>query len=285
LKIFIIMFVIFLFIGSFVFSGRLSRKIEANWESISNTFPDPKPTQEEVFILVQNSALALGGLSAVILILLFISLASTSTLIGYDYSLKRILKLANYFTGIVGIIILIIASVAAFGKMGGVWMPEVIFTIGVITLLLSIVGYWGTYKQSRLLLRIYFITVCILALTLLIVGILTLVDGESLINLFDRNWDSISKTLPKDTSKAEFLDFMDRNLTLLGCVSISTFIYMVFNEVVAFLLLRQLGTKGGLSPSPSTSSMHASSMHTNSVHNSFGPTDLRKSGGGGMAHF
>jgi len=238
---FLTLLMVFLFLGAFIFSAKLSRKIEANWQNISANY-DPPLTESEVFTAVQQNAYAVGGTSFVGIFLLGLALACTSTVLEYDYSLKRLLKVANYFTAIVGLAMLIIAAAFGFGQVGGAWMPQVIVAIAIIILIVSIVGYWGTHRESRLLLRIYFFSVLVLSLTLFSIGVYTLADGDSVLNFVADHWsDEFAKTVPKDVSEEQFLDFLDRNFTLLGCAAIAAFIFMVFNEVIAFLLLRQLG--------------------------------------------
>jgi len=238
---FLTLFIVFLVIGAFVFSGKLSRKIEADWQSIAANYNPPLTTQNQVYTIVQDNAFAIGGLSFIALLFMVLSLKCTANILGYDYSRKRMLKVANYFTTIIGFVMLILAAVFAFEQVGGAWMPQVIVAIGIIIIITSIIGYWGTKRESRLFLRIYFFTVLILAVTLFSVGVYTLVDGDSILNFVSDNWAEVSKTLPKDTSEPQFLDFLDRNFTLLGCVAIATFVFMIFNEVIAFLLLRELG--------------------------------------------
>jgi len=237
---FITLFIVFLFIGAFIFSGKLSTKIEANWQTIAATY-NPPLTQNQVYTSVQQNAYLVGSLSFVGTIFLILSLSCTSKILGYDYTLNRMLKVANAFTTIIGVIMLIVAAVFAFQQVGGAWMPQVIVAIAVIILITSIIGYWGTKKESRLFLRIYFFTVLILSLVLISVGIYTLVDSNSILNFVSNNWAEISNTLPKSTTKEQFLDFLERNFTLLGCIAIATFIFMVFNQVIAFLLIRELG--------------------------------------------
>jgi len=238
---FLTLLMVFLFLGAFIFSAKLSRKIEANWQNISANYDPPLATESEVFTTVQQNAYAIGGTSFVGIFLLILTLSCTSTVLGYDYSLKRLLKVANYFTAIIGLAMLIIAAAFGFGQIGGAWMPQVIVAIAIIIIIISAIGYWGTNRESRLLLRIYFFSVLILGLTLFSIGVYTLVDGDSILNFISDNWSEFSNTVPKDVSQAQFLDFLDRNFTLLGCVAIATCVFMIFNEVLAFLLIRQLG--------------------------------------------
>jgi len=153
---FLTLLMVFLFLGAFIFSAKLSRKIEANWQNISANYDPPLATESEVFTTVQQNAYAIGGTSFVGIFLLILTLSCTSTVLGYDYSLKRLLKVANYFTAIIGLAMLIIAAAFGFGQIGGAWMPQVIVAIAIIIIIISAIGYWGTNRESRLLLRIYF---------------------------------------------------------------------------------------------------------------------------------
>jgi len=237
---FLTLFMVFLFFGAFIFSAKLSRKIDANWQNISANY-SPELTESEVFTTVQQNAYAVGATSFLGIILLILSLSCTSSVLGYDYSLKRLLKIANLFTAIIGVVMLAIAAAFAFGQVGGAWMPQVIVVIAIVVILISVIGYWGTNRDSRLLLRIYFFSVLILSLTIFSIGVYTLAAGDSILNFISNHWSEFANTVPQDISEAEFLDFLDRNFTLLGCIAIATFVFMIFNEVIAFLLLRQLG--------------------------------------------
>jgi len=233
----IVLMLLFSMIASFIFSDRLDSFVDNNWQTISNNYPTPL-TKDQVAALVKENALVLGGVSLVALLVLIGSLVVCAIVIGTQRALTRLMKSMNLLAGVLGGGVIVLGIGMSVINIGQPWMVTLCYLVGAFIAITSLFGYCGVYRESIMLLKVYFTLVLILAVVLLIVGIVVTNQQEQLLNFFSQNWDSISQGLPSTITKEYFLQFMDENLTLIGALSIAGFLFMVFCMIVTTVLIR-----------------------------------------------
>jgi len=234
----IVLMLIFSMIASFIFSDRLQSFFDANWQTIANNYPT-KLTKDQVYSLIKENALILGGVCLVITLLLIFTLVVTSMVIGTQKALSKLMKGMNILAGLLGAAIITIGIGMSIINIGQAWMVTLCYLVGSFILITSLFGYCGVYRESIMLLKVYFTLVMVLAILLLFFGIYVTNQQQQLMNYFNQNFDCcISQNLPQGYTKEYFLQFMDENLTLIGALSIAGFLFMVFCMIVTTVLIR-----------------------------------------------
>jgi len=234
----IVLMLIFSMIASFIFSDRLQSFVDANWQSISNNYPPPKPSKDQIYAIIKENALILGGVCLVITLILIFTLVVTAIVIGPQKALSKLMKGMNILAGLLGVAIIVIGIGMSVINIGQAWMVTLCYLVGSFILITSLFGYCGVYRESIMLLKVYFTLVMVLAILLLFFGIFVTSRQQQLLDYFRQNWSSISPGLPSSITEEYFLNFMDENLTLIGALSIAGFIFMVFCMIVTTVLIR-----------------------------------------------
>jgi len=233
----IVLMLIFSMIASFIFSDRLQSFVDANWQTISNNYPTPK-TKDQIYAIIKENALILGGVCLVITLILVFSLVVTALVIGPQKALSKLMKGMNILAGLLGAAIIVIGIGMNVINIGQPWMVTLCYLVGSFILITSLFGYCGVYRESIMLLKVYFTLVMVLAILLLFFGVFVTSRQQQLLDYFRQNWSTISQSLPSSFTEEYFLNFMDENLTLIGALSIAGFIFMVFCMIVTTVLIR-----------------------------------------------
>jgi hypothetical protein len=234
----IVLMLLFSMIASFIFSGSLQNFVEANYQTISNNYPDPKPTMDQVTAMVKEYALILGGISLIALFVLLCSLVVCAMVIGTQKALGRLMKSMNLLAGLLGVGVIIIGIGMSVINIGQASLVTLCYLVGAFIVITSLFGYCGVYRESVFLLKIYFSLVMVLAVILLFFGIFVTSRQADLLSFFNNNWNTISQGLPTSITKEYFMQFMEENLTLIGALSIAGFLFMVFCMIVTVILIR-----------------------------------------------
>lgn len=141
---------------------------------------------------------------------------------------------------LVGFALAIGGGIIVDSKTGGSWAPVLFLVMGVLTIIVSVVGYCGAQKNSEKALWWYQIFIFILFAVMLILSIYLydMADSpDALAAEVDKNWVIYQKTMPdKDMTKEGFTVFFAQNLKALALIGFAVSLYLLIGFTAVFYL-------------------------------------------------
>merc|ERR1711871_1270239 len=158
--------------------------------------------------------------------------------------LRILLRVINGISTLVGLALIWVATVTATSGYGYTWSAYFVLSLGVVTLLMSMVGYQGATRESRGMLLCYFMSMLLVTVLLLIVGILAYLFLDQLGAYLEDNWQTVRKELPDPRmTQADVKDAAYSNIKSLFLLSLVVVAFLLTSLIATLLLRRQIKMK------------------------------------------
>ncbi len=196
-----------------------------NWDEALASMTVEERADADLEETVENLQLALNVCGGVSLMLFFMSMSVMSKIVNLVTPVKAytILLQATSIAQLPLGMGLIAAGVYVADTAASVDAPFAafgIFVMGVLVLVLTLVGLAGTSIQSRGIVKVYMICTALLSLLFLVLGVVSLVQADTVQTYISNNWTSVRRVLPSSFSgkydKEQFEKFVSSNLLALG---------------------------------------------------------------------
>jgi len=259
------LFMIFVVICAFIFTGETATYVNGNWQDIQNNFAGQSRTEIEDNI--RKNLLVVACVSLFALIFMITSLIFTARVLGAAKTQSKIMHLVNLLTLILGIFIIVVAAITAFINFSERYIPYILLFVGSAIFAVSFFGYYGTKWRSVFMLSTYVVIVTILTIMLLVLGIVCYADKPQVSTYIATHWAEF-KGVNQGSSSSTIDDYIGKvssYLTLLGSVSMGGVVFMIFAAIVAALLSANI-KHGDVDPAASVMTpTSTTSMPTNST--------------------
>jgi len=246
------LFMIFVVICAFIFTGETSTYVDGNWQDIQTNFAGQSRSQIEATI--RTNLLVVACVSLFSLIFMITSLIFTARILGAAKTQSRIMHLVNLLTLILGIFIIVVAAITAFINFSERYIPYILLFVGAAIFSVSFFGYYGTKWRSVFMLTTYTVIVAILTIMLLVLGIICYADKPKVATYIGDHWAEFKGTQGSSSSTINnYIGKVSTYLTLLGSVAIGGVVFMMFAGTVASLLAANI-KHGDVDPATAVSS-------------------------------
>eukprot|EP00286_Rhodomonas_abbreviata_P019393 CAMPEP_0181299216 /NCGR_PEP_ID=MMETSP1101-20121128/6221_1 /TAXON_ID=46948 /ORGANISM="Rhodomonas abbreviata, Strain Caron Lab Isolate" /LENGTH=379 /DNA_ID=CAMNT_0023404337 /DNA_START=90 /DNA_END=1229 /DNA_ORIENTATION=+ len=245
----------------FLWSDKAEDIIDTYWDSISLVVKDDGPN--DVAQWLKDNAAA-GGVACLVGIFLNILCAHCcAVLMGYKYTARKSVLLVNIFGFALGMTTTIIALVPGSQDVGvhNSWLPEFIGSLGIITMLFAMLGFYAAFRNKGGLLLFNAASLSVMAVLLLGFAIFCISDAEDASNLLREQWEVVKvryvdvcpecELPPANASQTDHDEFREccadkaallvwHNLSVLGCSCTVTLLCVFGNAVGSWYLWRKL---------------------------------------------
>jgi len=230
------LFMIFVVIIAFIFTGETATYVDGNWQDIQTNFAGQSRAQIEASI--RTNLLVVACVSLFALIFMITSLIFTARVLGAAKTQSRIMHLVNLLTLILGIFIIVVAAVTAFINFSERYIPYILLFVGSAIFSVSFFGYYGTKWRSVFMLTTYTVIVAILTITLLVVGIICYADKPKVATYIADHWAQFKTGSQANSGSvvSQYIGKVSSYLTLLGSVAMGGVVFMLFAGTVSSLL-------------------------------------------------
>jgi len=259
----------------FLFAEKANDYVESYYEVVAQIVGDKVATGEEkqlrikeVEAFLKDNSAAGGVVCLCCIILNLLCGHCSSILMGYKYTTRRTMLVSNFMTWVLGITTTIIAFLPSTAEMGvkNSWLPDAIGSIGVITVLSSMVGFVAVWREQSMLLLIHASVLTLMGIFMLGFASYCLADSKGADALLRAEWVNIHMNyvplcphcnVTNTTDIGEFVDpatdevFVDccaqraglivwNNMTMLGVSGSVLLIAMALNWFGSLYLWRKL---------------------------------------------
>jgi hypothetical protein len=255
------LFMTFVMICAFIFTGEVEMYVNGNWQQVQGSFVGQ--SQQQIVATIKTNLLAVAVISLFALVFMFTSLIYSARVLGAAKTQSKIMHLVNLLTLILGVFIIVTAAITAFVNFNQRVIAYVLLGVGSGIFAVSFFGYYGTKWRSPVMLFTYFTFVTILTIMLLGLGIACYVNKPAAIDFVAKNWASTASSL------SIYIGKVSSYLTILGSVAIGGVVFMSFAMVVSFLLAQNIrhGDVDATTPGVPLATTPGNSVNTPTHHN------------------
>jgi len=233
------LFMIFVVICAFIFTGEAQSYVDGNWQEINRNFAGESKAQ--IIARIKQNLLAVAIISLFALIFMVTSLIYSSRVLGAARTQSRIMHLVNFLTLVLGVFIIVIAAITAFLNFSERVIPYILLFVGSSIFAISFFGYYGAKWKKSAMLFTYVVIVGLLTIMLLILGIICYAYKPEVASKISADWEQIKGDNQNSSSDlSNYIGKVSTYLTLLGTVAIGGVIFMLFAGTVGFLLANNI---------------------------------------------
>mmetsp|Transcript_29259 Transcript_29259/g.45831 ORF Transcript_29259/g.45831 Transcript_29259/m.45831 type:complete len:342 (-) Transcript_29259:607-1632(-) len=176
----------------FIWSDKAEDIIDTYWVNIKEVVPSGT-AQDQVEKWLRDNATGGGVICLVMMGLSILCAHCSAILMGYKYTARKSVLVINMMGGLLGLVTIIIAFLPSIREVGvkNSWLPEVIGTLGIITLFFAFIGFYGAFRLNTAILLCNAVFLSVLAVLFLGFGIFCLADAEDAEKLLKAEWEVI----------------------------------------------------------------------------------------------